>query len=442
MKSLKALFLLLFAGALGAAEAPALTLENPELKVTWRLQDAAIVQVEWRQDGTRLLPADAPGLGAAAARFPGSPALTATARGQQLVFAGAGGERVVYLLPARGHVLELAATSTPLTLLPVPADPAAPGRIFTLEGRRLRAVAWADILKEPLLGFLGAQRKQLPPASARLGMDAGASSRETPYFAALWDLSAPPERSALGYRLAPGGSGRLYLGPKQAPSLAAFGPDFPRILDFGWFGAVGQVLFQGLHLLQSAIPNWGWALVLFSVLLRLLLWPLNSRAILQGLRGRELAPQVQAIQARHSGAEQQKEVMAFYQRNGHNPMGGCLGSLAQMPILFALYGMLGNVFELRHAPWLFWIRDLAVPDPLYVLPILLGLAMAAQQSLSPTVGDPAQGRLLRLLMPAVMVLMFAAMPAGLNLYYLAFNLVGLAQTGWLTRNYQPRPVLA
>jgi YidC/Oxa1 family membrane protein insertase len=439
-----------------------LTLENAELRVTWRTQDAAIIQVEWREDGTRFLPdpiGDRKGphasLGASPSGcFTGQPKVVRTSTGQDITFSGIGGEKLVYRLPREGHDLVLVSTTVPLALLTVPSDPIEArrlGRVFTLEAHGIHAVPMVDIVKEPFFAFLGARRKDLPPPTPWVGIDAGVvgtAGRDQAHFAAIWDVSPAPLPLPAGYELPEGGSGRLYLGPKHGPTLAAFGPPFPQVLDFGFFGPLGQVMFRALHMLHRVCPNWGWALVIFSVILRLALWPLNTKSILQGLRARDLDPHLKVIQAKHAKAgdtlaargEQQKEVMAFYRKNGHNPMGGCLPSLVQMPVFLALYGMLGNVFELRHAPWLFWIRDLSGKDPFFVLPILLCVGMVVQQAMAPPVGDPAQRKLMMFVMPVMLFFMFATLPAGLNLYYLSFNLAGMAQTWWVTRSHRPQPV--
>jgi YidC/Oxa1 family membrane protein insertase len=140
-------------------------------------------------------------------------------------------------------------------------------------------------------------------------------------------------------------------------------------------------------------------------------------------------------------AEMQKELMAFYKKNGHNPFGGCLPMLIQMPVFLALFSMLNNVYELRHAEWIFWIKDLSTKDPLYILPVLLGISMFVQQWATPAMGDPAQRKMMLVLMPVMMTFMFANFPAGINLYYLLFNLVSLFQIWWIKRSYVPQPVV-
>jgi YidC/Oxa1 family membrane protein insertase len=222
----------------------------------------------------------------------------------------------------------------------------------------------------------------------------------------------------------------------QGDSAAVQGPR-----NFGFFSPLARPLFWVLQSLQRLSGNWGWALVLFALLLRLALWPLTTHSTRHSLRTAELE-RLRPTPAPGDPAQQQKDRLAFYARNGHNPMGGCLAALVPMPIFLAIYGMFRGVAELRHAPWALWLQDLAGKDPYYVLPVLLALAMVAQQALTPPPADPGPTRLLPWLMPVVMLFAFANLPAGLNLFYLVFNLTGLAQTWWLTRTYQPQPVLA
>jgi len=133
--------------------------------------------------------------------------------------------------------------------------------------------------------------------------------------------------------------------------------------------------------------------------------------------------------------------MAFYKKNGHNPMGGCLPMVIQMPVFLALWSMLNAVYELRHAHFAFWLTDLSLKDPFFILPVLLGATMVAQQVMTPATGDPAQRKMMMFMMPAMMVFFFASTPAGLCLYYLIFNLVGMLQTWWLTKTYKPQAVV-
>jgi YidC/Oxa1 family membrane protein insertase len=324
-------------------------------------------------------------------------------------------------------------------------------RVFTLGDDKIDAVAWSKMLSDPWFG----KRKELPKAASRLGLDAGIDPAQTAqrshYFCVIWELTSPATRDAgKGYSAAGNKvTARLYLGPKQADQLTAFGPSYTQVLDFGFFGLVAKGMFWILQALHKYIPNWGWAIVVFSILLRLALWPLNTKTTLQMLRMKDLEPHQKVIQERYAKfgndmtkkAEMQKELMAFYKKNGHNPMGGCLPMLLQMPVFFALWSMLNAVFELRHSPFMGWIHDLSGKDPFFILPVLLGASMVAQQLMTPATGDPAQRKMMMWMMPAMMIFFFASTPSGLCLYYLIFNLIGMGQAWWLKHNYKPQPVV-
>jgi YidC/Oxa1 family membrane protein insertase len=314
--------------------------------------------------------------------------------------------------------------------------------------------------------FLGRERKELPPPFPRLGMDAGSEpSRKQPvhYFAAIWDCAGAPDRTTggrPGYTLPPGADGaaaaRLYLGPKQAEHLVAFHPEgeplagevFRQVIDFGFFGLIAKLMFVLLKYVQKLIPNWGWALAVFGLLVRLGFWSLNTKTTLIQFRQKDLEPYTKKIQAKYAKfpndmakkVEAQKEINAFFAKNGHKPFGGCLPAMLQMPVVFALWSMLQNVFELRHAPWVFWMSDLSSADPYYILPLLMIGTMFAQQSLAPPMGDPAQRKMM-MVMPLVTGFFFANLPAGLTIYYLTYNIAGMGQTWWMRRTYKPQPVV-
>ncbi len=464
------------APALPAAQAPPLLLQNQELKLTLRARDGVLLQAEWVSDGTRFFNESVreekshdeaskafPGIGgvAGAATLPFDQAGILSEGGRPVArFQNAAGDRLEYRLDGHTVFVQLETNQqTALGLLPLPADEKEVnhmGRVFSLDDHAIKAVAWTDMLKDPFFSFLGAKRKELPPANVKLGMDAGiekaSGGQRTHYLAALWDLPRPAERDGKGYHLkAEHGkaSARLYLGPKQPEFLAAFGPAFTQVQDFGFFGSVAKFLFWVLRAIHRAVGNWGWAILIFTVVLRFALWPLNTKMVVSQLRMKDLEPHQKALQAKYEKfgndmakkAEMQKELMAFYKKNGHNPMGGCLPMLLQMPVFLALWSMLTNVFELRHAPFALWIQDLSAKDPYYVLPVLLGASMVAQSALAPPMGDPQQRKMMMVLMPVMMVFFFAQSPAGLALYYMMFNLIGLLQTWWVRRTYQPLPVV-
>ena len=425
----------------------------------------ALRQATWG-DGTPFFTPDFPGLGAATVAFDRVQDETGSA-GTTVTFSNGAGDRLSYRIPAQGlsrggRVLEVAYTSPagrPFQPLLIPAkDPQAAhlGRVFSVVDGKLQDVAWTDIFHDPFFSFLGAKRKALPPASTRIGADAGVDlsqrSQRNHYFAALWDLPAAPAATAEGYSLAPGAglAMKLYLGPQETGDLKAFDPAYTAILNFGFFGSVAKLLFVALKAIQKVVPDWGWAIVLFTVLLRLALWPLNSKQIRSMLRMKDFEPHQKALQEKYKKfgsdmakkAEMQKELMELYKKNGHNPLGGCLPMLVQMPVLFALWSMLLNVYDIHKAAWHpTWIHDLSMKDPLYIIPVLMGASMIAQQMMTPTTGvDPTQRKMMMFFMPVFMVFIFAQTPAGLTLYYLIYNLMGLLQTWLVMRSYRPEPI--
>jgi len=437
------------------------TLTTADFRLTWQMATGALKQAIWLQDGTAFFPEAFPGLGA----FRGTGFETVREEkgpeGTAVIFENAAGERLSYLVPQKGLQIHVEGTSPRNAALQLVINPSSDkpvehlGRIFTLSEKSVDAVTWTDMLHDPFFSFLGAKRKELPPSAARLGLDAGvekdAKSQRNHYFAALWKLPRPAGRDASGYQLLPE-SGRLeaslYLGPKQAEPLLAFEKPFTKVIDYGFFGAVAQLLFWILRAVYRVVGNWGWAIVLFTVIIRLATWHLNTKQTISMLRMKDFEPHQKALQAKYEKfggdmtkkAEMQKELMELYKKNGHNPMGGCLPMLLQMPIFLALWSMLNAVFELRHAPFFGWITDLSAKDPYYIFPVLMGASMFAQQAMTPAVGDPAQRKMMLVLMPAMMTFFFAQSPAGLTIYYFVFNMIGLAQTWWIMRSYQPQPI--
>ncbi|HTL99439.1 MAG TPA: membrane protein insertase YidC [Holophagaceae bacterium] len=435
------------------------------LKLAFDARNGALRQATW-MDGTPFFTPEFPGVGGAVAAFDKVEDQTGP-EATTVVFTNGTGDRLSYRVPATGfakggRVVEVAYASTaghaftPLTLPLKDKEATHLGRVMSLEEGQLHDVLWTDIFHDPFFSFLGAKRKALPPASTRLGADAGVdlstSSQRTHYFVALWTLPSVPTATPSGYDLAPGAglAMRLYLGPQEAGDLKAFDPAFLPILNFGFFGSVAKLLFVALKAIQRVVPDWGWTIVIFTILLRLLLWPLNSKQIRSMLRMKDFEPHQKALQKKYEKfggdmakkAEMQKELMELYKKNGHNPLGGCLPMLVQMPVLFALWSMLLNVYDIHKAPWhATWIHDLSMRDPFFIIPVLMGASMIAQQMLTPAAGvDPAQRKMMMFFMPIFMVIVFAQSPAGLTLYYLVFNLMGLLQTWLVMRAYTSEPI--
>jgi YidC/Oxa1 family membrane protein insertase len=232
-----------------------------------------------------------------------------------------------------------------------------------------------------------------------------------------------------------------YLGDKKYEKLKALPYGLDETVKLGWFGVVARPLLAGLHWIYDRIvPNYGWAIIVMTVLIKVLLLPLTHHSTMSMRKMQVLNPRMQAIRERfrpklkdkqgRPNLEMQRkmneEVMALYKAEGVNPAGGCLPLLVQMPILFAFYRLLSTSVELRHAPWIFWVHDLSTADPYYILPVIMGLTQFLQVLLGPQAGDPAQRRLF-LLMPLFMFVFFLSAPSGLVLYWLTNNVLTIAQ---------------
>jgi YidC/Oxa1 family membrane protein insertase len=434
------------------------TLASGELTLTWQVATGALKQVIWHQDQTPFFPDTFAGLGALRGAGFETVREERSSAGTKVIFENSTGDWLSYFVPAVGHTLKVEAASPRSVSLNLIANPASDepvkrlDRVFTLTEKDIEAVKWSAILHDSWFS----KRKALPPTAERLGLDAGLEKDEknqrNHYFAALWKLPRPAVRDEkVGYDLLPQNGhleAALYLGPKQAEPLLAFEKPFAQVIDYGFFGAVSHLMFWILKKVHALVGNWGWAIILFTIIIRLATWHLNTKQTISMLRMKDFEPHQKAIQAKYEKfgsdmtkkAEMQKELMELYKKNGHNPMGGCLPMLLQMPIFLALWSMLNNVFELRHAPFIWWITDLSTRDPYFIYPVLMGVSMFAQQYMTPAVGDPAQRKMMMVMMPAMMTFFFAQSAAGLVIYYFAFNLIGLAQTWWIMRSYRPQPI--
>jgi len=236
---------------------------------------------------------------------------------------------------------------------------------------------------------------------------------------------------------------RVFVGPKDLDVLKSVRPPLDSLVQFGWFGFIAAPLFYALRWMHTYIPNYGWAIVLLTVAINTLLYPLTLKSWRSMQKMQKAAPEIKQIQDRYKKyamrdprkQEMNKEVMAVYAREGISPMGSCLPMVAQMPIWFGINRMLTVAIELRHAPWIGWITDLAARDPYYVMPVLMAVVMYVQQKMTPmTASDPAQQRMMNL-MPLMMGGMFIFLPlsSGLVLYILTSNVIGVAQRWHLNR---------
>jgi YidC/Oxa1 family membrane protein insertase len=245
-------------------------------------------------------------------------------------------------------------------------------------------------------------------------------------------------------------SARLYVGPKSlaeleavpVPGITGSEPDLRAVVDFGWLGLIARPLFLWLKWTYNHIvPNWGWAILLQTLIINLALLPLRLSQMKSMLKMQRVAPQIKSIQEKYKKyslrdprkADMNTEISALYKKEGVNPAGGCLPLVIQMPFLFAYYRMLGVAIDLRHAPWL-WVHDLAAADPRHILPIAIVITMLFMQRMTPQAGmDPSQQKMMNIMMPGMMGVISWNLPAGLGLYWSAGQLIGIVQQAVMNR---------
>ena len=244
---------------------------------------------------------------------------------------------------------------------------------------------------------------------------------------------------------------RLFVGPKDFSVLNALNPPMPEIVDFGWdwLEIFARPLFTFLKWLNSYTGNYGWAIILMTIIINMVMFPLKVKSWRSMQKMQRVMPEMQQIKQKYAKYPmrdprrqgEQQETMALYKREGINPAGSCLPMLLQMPIWFALYQMLGASIELRHAPWLLWLKDLASPDPWYILPALMAVSMYVMQKMTPvTSPDPVQQQMMNI-MPITFGAMFVIFPvsSGLVLYILTSNLIAMAQQWYLNKSNPIKP---
>ena len=241
--------------------------------------------------------------------------------------------------------------------------------------------------------------------------------------------------------IAPGASDtlamRAYIGPKIQGRMLEAAPGLERTVDFGWLWLIAHPLFLGLSLIQSVLGNWGWSIIVLTLLIKLAFFHLSATSYKSMARMRKLQPRMVQLRERH-GDDRQKmnqAMMELYKTEKINPLGGCLPILVQIPVFISLYWMLLESVELRHAPFMFWLTDLASHDPYFVLPVLMGVSMLIQQRLNPTPPDPMQAKVMMAL-PFVFTFFFLWFPSGLVLYWVVNNVLSIAQQWVITRRIE------
>ncbi len=242
-----------------------------------------------------------------------------------------------------------------------------------------------------------------------------------------------------------GSDATLWVGPKLADQMEATAPGLERAMDYGYFTPLSQPIHWLLTQLHKLTHNWGWAIVLLVVVIKLLLYPLSAAQYKSMAKMRKFQPRIEQLKERY-GDDKQKFQMAMlelYKKEKINPAGGCLPILIQMPVFLALYYVLLEGVELRQAPWIMgWVNDLTARDPFFILPIVNGAVMWLTQKMTPMVGmDPMQKKMMQM-MPLVMAVMFAFFPAGLVLYWVTNGALGMLQQWWNTKRYAEAPAKA
>jgi len=229
----------------------------------------------------------------------------------------------------------------------------------------------------------------------------------------------------------------LYVGPQEQDLLKGLAPGLELAVDYGWLRVVAVPLFWVLSKIHDYVGNWGVAIIILTVLIKLAFYPLSAASYKSMARMKLVAPKLQKLKERY-GDDRQKlhqAMIELYKTEKINPLGGCLPILVQIPVFIALYWVLLLSVELRHAPFYLWIKDLSTPDPFYILPVLMGATMFIQTWLNPTPPDPMQARLMKI-MPIAFSIFFFFFPAGLVLYWLVNNVLSIAQQWHITRTIE------
>jgi YidC/Oxa1 family membrane protein insertase len=277
------------------------------------------------------------------------------------------------------------------------------------------------------------------------------------YFAAAWLPSGEGQREyftkplgngmyAMGVivpagKLAAGASSkidmRLYAGPQEQEKLAQLAPGLDLTVDYGWLTVIAAPLFWVLSAIQKWVGNWGVAIILLTVIIKLIFYPLSAASYKSMAKMRVIAPKMQKLKEQFGDDRQRmhQAMIEMYKTEKINPLGGCLPILVQIPVFISLYWVLLASVELRNAPFIWWINDLSAQDPYYILPVLMGATMIIQTWLNPVPPDPVQAKVMKI-MPVVFSVFFFFFPAGLVLYWLVNNILSIAQQWQITRTIE------
>ncbi|HUQ28804.1 MAG TPA: membrane protein insertase YidC [Usitatibacter sp.] len=229
----------------------------------------------------------------------------------------------------------------------------------------------------------------------------------------------------------------VYIGPQETDRLEKIAPGLDLVVDYGWLKVLAVPLFVFLKWIHAIVGNWGWAIIILTIVIKGVFYPLNAKAGRSMAQMKVLAPKMEKLKQLY-GEDRQKlnqAMMELYRTEKINPLGGCLPIVVQIPVFIALYWVLLGSIELRHAPWLGWIRDLSAPDPYFILPVIYAISMFVQTKLNPQPADPVQARVM-LIMPIMFSVFFLFFPAGLVLYWVVQNLLSILQQWHINRTLE------
>jgi YidC/Oxa1 family membrane protein insertase len=233
---------------------------------------------------------------------------------------------------------------------------------------------------------------------------------------------------------------KLFVGPQEEKVLETIAPGFELLKDYGYLTIIAKPIFWLLEKIHGFVGNWGWSIILLTILIKLVFFPLSAASYKSMARMKEVQPRLVAMKEQYKGEPQKlnQAMMEMYRKEKINPLGGCLPVVIQIPVFISLYWVLLSSVEMRGAPWVLWIQDLSVPDPYYILPVIMAVSMFVQTKLNPTPPDPIQAKVM-MYMPIVFSVMFFFFPAGLVLYWVVNNLLSIAQQWQINQMFGKKP---
>jgi YidC/Oxa1 family membrane protein insertase len=230
---------------------------------------------------------------------------------------------------------------------------------------------------------------------------------------------------------------KLYVGPAIADNLDQLSPHLSMTIDYGWLWFISQLIFWMMKHIYTFVGNWGWSIILVTIVIKIIFYPLSNKSFYSMAQMRRLQPKIAQLKERFGDdrAGMSRAMMDMYKKEKVNPLSGCLPILVQIPVFFALYWVIVQSVELRQAPWIFWVHDLAVHDPYYILPVIMGGLMFLQQKMSPPPPDPTQAKVMMFL-PVIFTVFFLGFPAGLVLYWVTNTLVTVLHQYYILRKVE------